>query len=61
MDIRVGQVWRPKSGNGRAIAIVDFAGPGLYIVRNAAGDGDTWTMTDRALARYAFDPTAIAY
>jgi hypothetical protein len=61
MNIRVGQVWRPKSGNGPAIAIVDFAGPGYVIVRNAAGDGDTWTISDRKLNRYTFDPNAIAY
>lgn len=61
MDIRIGQVWRPKSGTGPAIAIVDFAGPGIYIVRNAAGDGDTRTITARGLARYVYDPAAFAY
>jgi hypothetical protein len=61
MDIRVGQVWRPKSGTGVAIAIVDFAGPGYYIVRSAAGDGDTRTMSARDLTRYTYDPDAIAY
>lgn len=61
MDIRVGQVWRRKCGAGPSVAIVDYAGPGYYVVRNAAGDGDTRTMSARDLANYTHDPDAIAY
>lgn len=58
-NIRIGQVWRPKSGP--SIAIVDFAGPRLYIVRNADGSGDTWVLSAATLASYIYDPDAFAY
>lgn len=40
---------------------MDYAGPGLYIVRNANGSGDTWVLSATALARYQHDPDAFAY
>lgn len=60
MDIRIGQVYRPTSGPAVAVAIVDYAGPGVYVVRNANGSGGTRTMTDHQIASYAHDPDAVA-
>lgn len=61
MDIRIGQVYRPTSGPAIAVAIVDYDGPGFYIVRNASGSGGTRSMSADALASYAHDPDAVAY
>lgn len=62
MDIRIGQVYRPKSGPAIDITIVDYAGPGFYVVRNAVGTGDTWSMYGQdILDRYTHQPGAQAY
>jgi hypothetical protein len=61
MDIRIGQVYRPTSGPAIDVAIVDFDGPGFYIVRNASGSGGTRSMSGDALARYTYLPDAFAY
>lgn len=61
VNIRIGQVYRPTSGPAIAVAIVDYAGPGVYVVRNASGSGGTRTMSDHDLASYTYDPDAFAY
>lgn len=60
--IRIGQVWRPNSGPAIDIAIVDFDGPGFYIVRNASGDAGTRSMSgDLITSGYTYLPDAYAY
>lgn len=59
--IRIGQVYRPTSGPAIDVAIVDYAGPGVYIVRNASGSGGTRTMSADVLASYTYLPDAFAY
>jgi len=61
-DIFIGQVWVPNSGPAIDIAIVDFEGPGYYIVRNANGSGGTRSMRgDQITSRYTYDPDRYAY
>lgn len=60
--ILIGQVWLPDDPAQLAIAIVDFEGPGYYIVRNANGTGGTRSMRgDTITSRYTHDPDSLAY
>lgn len=62
MNIRIGQVYSPNSGPAINIAIVDYDGPGYYIVRRASGDGGTWTMYGQDIVDgYTYLPDATAY